>query len=234
MKKNIMRAIIFSIVLMLGVSLLSACGESPQNTTDVDPNTEVGNKTNDETTNEAGNETGNNPIVTIEMENGKKILVELYPDKAPNTVNSFIYVIEQGHLDGTIFHRVSPTFMVQGGEMKDGTLGYSIRGEFTSNGFEGNDISHERGVISMARTGVKDSATTQFFIMTADSTFLDNEYAAFGKVIEGMDAVDEIASADWSLGYGDGTGQPAEDQIMVKVTVDTQGETYPEPEKIPE
>ncbi len=173
-----------------------------------------------------------NPVVTIEMASGGKILVELYPDVAPNTVNNFISVINAGLLDGSKFHRVSPDFMIQGGEIADGReLPYTIKGEFSQNGVQ-NDLKHTRGVISMARTNNPDSATTQFFLMTADSPFLDTNYAGFGKVIEGMDVVDAIAGAEWSESYGDGTGKPAVDQVMKKVTVDTKGKTYSEPESI--
>lgn len=171
-----------------------------------------------------------NPQVTIEMNTGEKIVIELRYDIAPNTVLNFISVVKNGYLDGTIFHRVSPTFMIQGGEMTNGSLGYTIKGEFAQNGFE-NNLPHTKGVISMARTNDMNSATTQFFLMTATSTYLDGKYAAFGSVISGIEVVDAIAASEWSVGYGDGTGKPAVEQVMKKVTVDTFGVDYPEPEK---
>ncbi len=170
-----------------------------------------------------------NPIVTIEMENGGIIKAELYPNVAPNTVNNFISLINKGFYDGTIFHRVIPGFMIQGGDPQGTGMGgpdYEIKGEFTSNGFQ-NDLNHTRGVLSMARTAVPDSAGSQFFIMTEDSPHLDGDYASFGMVIEGMEVADEIVNTprDWH-------DRPRQEQKMKKVTVDTFGETYPEPEKI--
>ncbi len=169
-----------------------------------------------------------NPIVTIKMENGGIIKAELYPEVAPNTVNNFISLVNKGFYNGIIFHRVIAGFMLQGGDPKGtgvGGPGYCIKGEFTSNGFR-NDLKHSRGVLSMARTAVPDSAGSQFFIMHADAPHLDGEYAAFGKVIEGMDVVDQIASVrtDWS-------DRPRQVQKMAEVTVDTCGVDYPEPEK---
>lgn len=170
-----------------------------------------------------------NPIVTINMENGGVIKAELYPEVAPNTVKNFISLINKGFYDGVIFHRVIPGFMIQGG-CPDGNgmggPGYSIKGEFTRNGFK-NDLKHSRGVLSMARTMVHDSAGSQFFIMVQDSPHLDNQYAAFGKVIEGMEVADGIVKVQRD--YND---KPFEDQKMMKVTVDTFGETYDEPEKV--
>lgn len=170
-----------------------------------------------------------NPIVTIEMENGGIIKAELYPNVAPNTVNNFISLINKNFYDGTIFHRVIPSFMIQGGDPEGTGMGgpdYEIKGEFTANGFQ-NDLNHTRGVLSMARTAVPDSAGSQFFIMTEDSPHLDGQYASFGMVIEGMDVVDEIVNTprDWH-------DRPRNEQKMKKVTVDTFGETYPEPETI--
>ena len=138
-----------------------------------------------------------NPIVTIEMENGGIIKAELYPAKAPNTVNNFISLINHGFYDGVIFHRVIEGFMIQGGDPQGigiGGPGYSIKGEFARNGFKTNDLKHERGVLSMARSMLPNSAGSQFFIMHQDSPHLDGDYAAFGKVIEGMDVVDAIAT----------------------------------------
>ena len=171
-----------------------------------------------------------NPIVTIEMENGGIIRAELYPEVAPNTVRNFISLASKGFYDGTIFHRVIPGFMIQGGD-PDGTgmggPGYEIRGEFTHNGFH-NDLLHTRGVLSMARTADPNSAGSQFFIMTDDAPHLDNEYASFGMVIEGMDVVDAIASAPRNMI----TNKPKKPQVIASVTVDTKGVEYPEPEKL--
>lgn len=170
-----------------------------------------------------------NPIVTIKMQNGDVIKAELYPEIAPNTVNNFITLINKGFYNGVIFHRVIPGFMIQGGDPQGtgmGGPGYSIKGEFSGNGFK-NDLKHTRGVLSMARTMVPDSAGSQFFIMVEDSPHLDNQYASFGKVIEGMDAVDKIVNA--KTDYSD---RPYEDQVMETVTVDTFGVEYAEPEKV--
>ena len=168
-----------------------------------------------------------NPIVTIEMGNGDIMKAELYPEIAPNTVNNFISLVKKGYYDGVIFHRVISGFMIQGGDPEGtgtGGPGYCIKGEFTHNGFP-NELKHTPGVLSMARTMVKDSAGSQFFIMHQTSPHLDGEYAAFGKVIEGMDTVNRIAASrtDWQ-------DRPLEKQIMKKVTVDTFGVDYPEPE----
>ncbi len=170
-----------------------------------------------------------NPIVTIEMENGGIITIELYPDIAPNTVNNFISLVEDGFYDGLIFHRVIPGFMIQGGCPKGtgtGNPGYSIKGEFSSNGFE-NSLEHTRGVISMARSMDKDSAGSQFFIMVDTAEHLDGEYAAFGKVTDGMDVVDEIVNTKRNM-----NDKPITDQRMKTVTVDTFGVDYPDPETI--
>ena len=168
------------------------------------------------------------PIVTIEMENGDIMKAELYPDIAPNTVNNFISLIQKGFYDGVIFHRVINGFMLQGGDpdgVGTGGPGYCIPGEFSHNGFK-NDLAHTPGVLSMARTMVPDSAGSQFFIMHKTSPHLDGEYAAFGKVIEGMDVVNKIAEV--ATDYMD---KPLEPQRMKKVTVETFGVDYPEPEK---
>lgn len=170
-----------------------------------------------------------NPIVTIEMENGDVIKAELYPEIAPNTVNNFISLIKKGFYDGVIFHRVIPGFMIQGGDPQGSGMGgpdYSIRGEFSGNGFK-NGLKHDRGVLSMARTMDPDSAGSQFFIMHAPASHLDGQYAAFGKVTEGMEAVDRIAGTKTS--YGD---KPVADQRMKRVTVETFGVEYPQPEKL--
>ena len=169
-----------------------------------------------------------NPVVTITMDNGDIIKAELYPQIAPNTVNNFISLINEGYYDGLIFHRVISGFMIQGG-CPDGTgmggPGYSIRGEFAYNGFA-NDLKHTEGVLSMARAMDPDSAGSQFFIMHKNSPHLDGEYAAFGKVIEGMENVNKIAEC--MTDFGD---RPLEVQKMKNVTVDTFGIAYPEPEK---
>ncbi len=170
-----------------------------------------------------------NPIVTIEMENGDVMRAELYPEIAPNTVNNFISLINSGFYNGVGFHRIIEGFMLQGGDPTGtgaGGPGYSIKGEFTNNGFK-NELKHTEGVLSMARTMMPDSAGSQFFIMHKTSPHLDHEYAAFGKVIEGMDIVNKIAAV--KTDYSD---RPVEPQMMKNVTVELFGETYPEPEKI--
>lgn len=170
-----------------------------------------------------------NPIVTIEMESGDIIKAELYPEIAPNTVNNFISLIKKGYYDGIIFHRVIRGFMIQGGDpdgIGSGGPGYSIKGEFSHNGFK-NDLKHTKGVLSMARTMIPDSAGSQFFIMHEVSPHLDGEYAAFGQVIEGIENVDKIAETQTD--YSD---RPIVPQVMKKVTVDTFGVDYPEPEKV--
>lgn len=169
-----------------------------------------------------------NPVVTFEMENGDIIKAELYPETAPNTVNNFISLVQKNFYDGLIFHRVIKGFMIQGGDPKGtgmGGPGYGIKGEFAENGFE-NNLKHSAGVLSMARSMMPDSAGSQFFIMHKDAPHLDGAYAAFGKVTEGMEAVDKIAET--ATDYSD---RPLEDQIMKSVTVETFGREYPEPEK---
>ena len=169
-----------------------------------------------------------NPIVTIEMENGDIIKAELYPEIAPNTVNNFISLINKGFYDGVIFHRVIRGFMIQGGDPEGtgiGGPGYSIHGEFSNNGFT-NNLKHTPGVLSMARTMMPNSAGSQFFIMHAAAPHLDGEYAGFGKVIEGMENVNKIAEV--RCDYSD---RPMAQQKMAKVTVETFGVDYPEPEK---
>ncbi|MDL2295818.1 peptidylprolyl isomerase [Lachnospiraceae bacterium OttesenSCG-928-E19] len=169
-----------------------------------------------------------NPIVTFELENGDIFKAELYPEIAPNTVNNFISLIQKGYYDGLCFHRVIRGFMIQGG-CPDGTgtggPGYTIKGEFSQNGFA-NDLKHDPGVLSMARTMAPDSAGSQFFVMHQTSPHLDGAYAGFGKVTEGMDVVNKIAEV--ATNYSDA---PLEPQVMKKVSVDTAGVDYPEPEK---
>lgn len=169
-----------------------------------------------------------NPIITIEMENGDIMKAELYPEIAPNTVNNFISLVKKGYYDGLIFHRVINGFMIQGG-CPEGTgtggPGYNIKGEFAQNGFA-NDLAHMEGVLSMARAMHPDSAGSQFFIVHKNSPHLNGSYAAFGKIITGMDVVNKIA--DTPTDYND---RPLEAQRMKKVTADTKGQDYPEPER---
>ncbi len=165
------------------------------------------------------------PIATIEMESGKSIKLELYPEYAPNTVANFIALANQGFYDGLIFHRVIAGFMIQGGDPTGtgtGGPGYTIKGEFSRNGYRENTLRHSRGVISMARSNMPNSAGSQFFIMHADAPHLDGSYAAFGKVIEGLETVDAIASV--RTDYRD---RPESEQKMRKVSVETNGEEYP-------
>ena len=169
-----------------------------------------------------------NPIVTIETTQGT-MKVELYPEVAPNTVNNFIYLVKRGFYDGTIFHRVIPGFMIQGGDPEGsgmGGPGYGIKGEFAANGFQ-NTLKHTTGVISMARAQRPNSAGSQFFIMVEDAPHLDGQYAAFGKVISGMEEADRIVNV--SRDYSD---RPYEEQTIKSITVETFGESYPEPEKV--
>ena len=170
-----------------------------------------------------------NPVVTFTMKNGDVIKAELYPEIAPISVNNFISLIQKNFYDGLIFHRVIKNFMIQGGDPEGtgmGDPGYSIRGEFAQNGYE-NDLKHTAGVLSMARSMQPDSAGSQFFIMHKDSPHLDGAYAAFGKVTEGMDAVNKIAET-----ATDFSDRPIEPQVIDTVTVETFGVEYPEPEKL--
>ena len=173
-----------------------------------------------------------NPTFKITMENGGVIEGELYPDKAPQSVANFIDLCNHNYYDGLIFHRVIPGFMIQGG-CPEGTgmggPGYCIKGEFMFNGFPKNDIKHKRGILSMARSQSPNSAGSQFFIMHQDAKHLDGQYAAFGKVTSGMEVVDAIAKV--RTGRND---RPMEDQKIASITVDTHGETYPEPNKLPD
>jgi len=170
----------------------------------------------------------NLPLVTIEMEDGSIIKAELYPEIAPNTVNNFISLINKGFYNGLIFHRVIPGFMIQGGCPEGvgiGGPGYHIKGEFAINGFE-NGLLHDKGVLSMARAGHPDSAGSQFFIMHERSPHLDGSYAAFGKVIEGLDVVDRIAATPTSF-----SDKPVNDVVMKQVSIDTFGVEYPGPKE---
>ena len=169
-----------------------------------------------------------NPVLTIIMENGDVMKAELYPEVAPNTVNNFISLVKKGYYDGLIFHRVIRGFMIQGGCPQGtgmGGPGYSIKGEFSQNGFK-NDLKHTEGVLSMARSMMPNSAGSQFFIMHKDAPHLDGAYAAFGKVTEGMDVVNKIAEE--RTDYSD---RPLKTQKIKSMTVDTFGVEYPEPEK---
>lgn len=171
-----------------------------------------------------------NPIATFELENGEVMHAELYPELAPNTVNNFIALANSGYYDGLIFHRVIPGFMIQGG-CPDGTgmggPGYSIRGEFSGNGFEKNDLRHTTGVLSMARAMDPDSAGSQFFIMVADAPHLDGQYAAFGLVYDNPDAAIAVSRVKRNFM----TNKPLTPQVIKSVRVDTRGVEYPEPEK---
>ena len=165
-----------------------------------------------------------NPVFTIKMKNGKEMKGELYPEAAPNSVGNFIALANSGFYDGLIFHRVIPGFMIQGGDprgMGIGGPGYCIKGEFDENGVQ-NPIKHTYGVVSMARSMMPDSAGSQFFIMTSDSPFLDGKYAAFGKVLEGMETAEEIVKTP-----RDASDKPLEPQVMESVRVDTFGQVYP-------
>jgi len=213
LQKN--KLFLITAVLLLLLLSVAACGN--QN-----------NKDQANTASKYPNDVKQNPIVTITMEDGQQILVELYPQVAPNTVANFISLVKKGFYNGLTFHRVIPGFMIQGGDPKgDGTggPGYTIKGEFRANGFE-NKLKHERGVISMARAQDPDSAGSQFFIMVASAPQLDGQYAAFGKVRKGMDVVDQIVSAD-----RDQMDKPLKEQKMKSVTVDTKGYNYPQPQK---
>lgn len=170
-----------------------------------------------------------NPIVTFNVKGGGVIKIELYPEIAPNTVNNFIKLVSTGYYDGITFHRVIKGFMIQGGDPKgngSGGPGYSIKGEFSKNGFKNNNLKHKRGVISMARTMMPNSAGSQFFIMHEDAPHLDGQYAGFGAVIEGMDVVDKIAECQTD--YFD---KPITPQVIETATVETFGVEYPEPIK---
>lgn len=169
-----------------------------------------------------------NPIVTMSIRDRGSIKIELYPELAPNTVNNFISLVKKGFYNGLIFHRVIQNFMIQGGDPLGSGMGgpeYSIRGEFSRNGFQ-NDLKHTEGVISMARSSHPDSAGSQFFLMTCKSPHLDGEYAAFGKVVEGLELIMDLEKVKTNF-----SDRPLEDIVMEEVTVDTFGEEYPEPEK---
>ncbi|NGZ74930.1 peptidylprolyl isomerase [Saccharibacillus alkalitolerans] len=226
------RRTMLAALLMLTLLLLAACGsKAPQKDA---PAAEAQSQTETNTAPAAGDPTqsgGQNPVVTIEMDNGGIIKLELYPEVAPNTVNNFISLAKSGFYDGLTFHRVIPGYIIQGGDPNGsgkGGPGYAIKGEFTSNGFN-NTLKHTEGVLSMARTEEPDSAGSQFFIMLAAQPSLDDLYAAFGKVTEGMDVVNAVAMLP--TGTNDKPSS-TEGATMKTVTVDTFGKEYPEPEKI--
>ncbi|RBW67478.1 peptidylprolyl isomerase [Bacillus taeanensis] len=220
MKKTILSnkvtSYLFSVFVIVSFVVIAGCGQSNNQEAEV---TEINHAERIEV--------DNNPIATIVMENDKEIKIELYPNIAPNTVLNFISLANQGFYDGLIFHRVIPGFMIQGGDPDGagmGGPGYSIKGEFEANGFE-NELNHEEGVISMARSNSPDSAGSQFFIMVENAPHLDGQYAAFGKVIEGIETVKAIVNVERN-----DQDKPLEDQIMKTVTVETFGEEYQEPE----
>ncbi|PID13981.1 peptidylprolyl isomerase [Sporosarcina sp. P34] len=219
------KALYFLLSLMALAILLVGCGGADEEKTVETPKEETTEQPKEEAV-DYSKDVKENPVVTITMENDEQIVLELEPTVAPNTVANFISLIEDGYYDGLIFHRVIPGFMIQGGDSSgdgSGGPGYAIDGEFSSNGFE-NNMKHERGVISTARTQDPNSAGSQFFIMTDDNSSLDGEYAAFGKVTEGMETVDAIVANET-----DAMDKPIEEQKMKTVEVDTKGFDYPEP-----
>lgn len=218
---------LFISIFVLAVVLVG-CGSNSEESKEKDME-ETDQSAEQKTENEQTTPSGEHPIVTMNVEGEGKVLIELYPDVAPNTVNNFISLVEDGFYDGLIFHRVIPGFMIQGGDPEGtgmGGPGYSIKGEFNSNDFA-NNLEHERGVISMARSQAPDSAGSQFFIMTDNSPHLDGDYAAFGKVIEGMDVVDKIVSVE-----RDNADKPLEDQVIESMKIDLNGYEAVEPEVI--
>lgn len=224
-KKNKM---IFIFTAILFALLLASCeNQTTSEEPEEKPAEDAGKQAEEQT--KYPEDVEDNPIVTITMENDEQIIAELYPDIAPNTVTNFVSLIEDGYYNELIFHRVIPEFMIQGGDPEGngtGGPGYSIPGEFSSNNFE-NELVHKRGVLSMARSNHPDSAGSQFFIMVENSPHLDGEYAAFGKVTEGLEVVDKIVSQE-----RDAADKPLEDQKIKTVEVDTKGYDYPEPKKI--
>lgn len=218
-----MKKIIKKGVILIGIStmLIALAGCTNNNTSS--QNTDEKNETKVESTGEL-------PIATIKVKDFGTIKAELYPDKAPNTVNNFISLANSGFYDGLIFHRVIKGFMNQGGDpdgIGTGGPGYSIKGEFSNNGYTNNDLKHTAGVLSMARANDPDSAGSQFFIMAEEASHLDGDYAAFGKVTEGMDVVEAINSVETNS-----NDKPLKDVVIESITVDTKGIDYKEPEKI--
>lgn len=224
MKKYVNIKSIMMFLMLLSLSVISACSNDQ---VEEEPTQENEQESKEQQTFKGENE--ESPIVTMTMDNDEEIIIELYPQVAPNTVNNFISLIQDGFYDGLIFHRVIPGFMIQGGDpdgVGTGGPGYSIKGEFTSNDFK-NELEHKRGVISMARSQSPDSAGSQFFIMHEDSSHLDGDYAAFGQVIEGMDVVDEIVSVPT-----EDQDKPKEDQVIKSIKVDLESYEFNEPEII--
>lgn len=234
MKQRFFKHYMLFIVLTAFLLVMTGCGTKTENDPAPDnqqekqsQNGESVNQANESSKKETALSSEDNPIVTITMGNGKEITIELYPEVAPNTVANFISLTKAQFYDGLIFHRVIPGFMIQGGDPTGtgtGGPGYLIKGEFNANGFE-NNLKHERGVISMARALDPNSAGSQFFIMAEEATHLDGEYAAFGKVLTGIEVVDEIINVK-----RDSDNKPLEEQKMKTVVVDTKGKDYPEPE----
>ncbi|MDQ0193937.1 peptidylprolyl isomerase [Paenibacillus wynnii] len=253
MKFTRKKSTLLLMMMCLLLVIVAGCGNKPSNNSSNNETANSNSGTNNGTSsgaagNAAGNEaspapqetaaapaegvpseTASHPVVTIEMDNGGIIKAELYPEVAPNTVNNFISLIQKGFYNGTIFHRVIPGFMIQGGD-PDGTgmggPGYGITGEFSSNGFV-NNLLHTEGILSMARSQDANSAGSQFFVMTAVAPHLDGEYAPFGKVTEGLEVVSSIVNLP-----RDSSDRPDQPPVMKKVTVDTLGVTYPEPQKV--
>lgn len=232
--KKVRRMSMLLFVLMM-IFTTFGCGAQSNNTTSQGSNNTSQSTANStakqtpNTTTPPGTSAKNNPVVTITMADGGQIKAELYPAVAPNTVKNFISLVKKGFYNGLTFHRVIPGFMIQGGDPNGtgtGGPGYTIKGEFTNNGFK-NDLKHERGILSMARTEAPDSAGSQFFIMVASAPSLDNDYAAFGKVTSGMDVVDKIVNTP-----RDQNDKPLQNQVMKSVTVDTFGINYADPEVI--
>lgn len=216
--------LVFGLLAVVSV-VLAGCGTSTddeQTAKETQTETQIETKTQSD----YAAEVKEKPVVTITMANDEKIVIELDPSAAPNTVANFVSLAEEGFYDGLTFHRVIPGFMVQGGDPAGNGSGgpdYSIEGEFSANGFE-NNLKHERGVISMARAQDPNSAGSQFFIMVEEASHLDGNYAAFGKVIEGIETVDAIVAVE-----RDKRDKPLDDQKMKKVEVDTKGFDYPDP-----
>lgn len=214
----------FFLAFIFSILILAGCMRSNENS---ESSTLKNEPVSEETSSAYSVDSKELPMVTLTMENDEEIHIELYPSIAPNTVANFISLAEDGFYNGLIFHRVIPDFMIQGGDpegMGTGGPGYSIAGEFSANGFE-NELKHERGVISMARSQSPDSAGSQFFIMVAESQQLDGQYAAFGKVLTGMETVDSIVSVE-----RDDRDKPLTNQTIKEITVDTKGFEYPKPD----
>lgn len=226
--RKIISVLVACVISISIICVLCSCGKSSDTGSDNTVN-ETENASSDVKTENIPSD-AKNPVVTIEMENGGTITAELYYNKAPNSVKNFISLINKGFYDGVIFHRVIPGFVIQGGDPEGtgmGGPGYTIKGEFPSNDFD-NDAKHLRGALSMARGAYSfDSAGSQFFICVADRPDLDGNYAVFGQVVDGMDIVDEIVSSE-----RDQNDKPLKDNVIKKVTVDTFGVEYGEPEKI--